>query len=89
MPIPPTTDTDADPGDHRFNPQTASPALKAAVADLARQTARPEDEFAGMTLNELFRLVEDAYDDGLPEFWRVWQTWNARSFDPPAEMGDL
>jgi hypothetical protein len=87
MPTP--SNADADPGDHRFTPQTASPALKAAVTDLAGQTGRPESEFAGMTLNELFRLATENYQDGLPEFWRVWQSWQSSSFDPPAEMGDL
>lgn len=80
---------DADPGEHRFNPQTASPALKAAIAELAERTGRPESEFAGMTLAEAYGLAASTYGDDLPEFWRVWQSWNASSLDPPADMGDL
>ena len=86
--MPNHSNADADPGDHRFNPQSASPALKSAMADLAEQTGRAEAEFADMTLAEAFRLATDVYPE-LPEFWRVWQSWNATSFDPPGEMGDL
>lgn len=80
---------DADPGDHRFNPQHAAPALKAAIADLAARTGRGESEFAGMSLGEAFDLASATYTEGLPEFWRVWQSWRSTSFDPPAEMGEL
>lgn len=87
MPIPSTPDTD--PGNHRFNPQTASPALKAAIADLAKRTGRAESEFADMALADAFQLASECYGDDLPDFWRVWQSWQSSSFDPPAEMGDL
>ena len=83
------SNADSDPGDHRFNPQTASPALKTAMADLAERTGRDDSDFADITLAEAYNLAAATYADGLPEFWRVWQSWNASSFDPPAEMGDL
>ena len=83
------SNTDADPGRHRFNPQTASPALKAAMADLAERTGRIDSEFTDITLAEAYNLATATYADGLPEFWRVWQSWNANSAEPPAEMGDL
>ena len=83
------SNTDSDPGEHRFNPQTASPALKEAMASLATRTGRDVSEFTEITLGEAYRLATDAYTDGLPEFWRVWQSWNTTSFEPPAEMGDL
>lgn len=87
--MPDPTDPNSDPGDHRFNPQTAAPALKAAIIDLAERTERSESEFVGMTLGELYDIATAAYDDDLPEYWRVWQSWQSSSFDPPADMGDL
>jgi hypothetical protein len=80
---------DSSPGDHVYNPRTASPALKAAIADLAERTSRPAGELAGITLGEAFELAQDTYGDDLPEFWRIWQSWNVASFEPPAAMGDL
>lgn len=81
--------TDADPADHRFNPRTASPALQAAIADLARHTARPEAEFHGMTLGAAYELARDSYGEALPQFWQVWYAWREHSRQPPAPMGDL
>lgn len=77
------------PGGHRYNARTAAPALKAAIAALAQQTSRPLAEFDGITLGDAYELAVDAYGHELPQYWRVWQSWNAASSDPPAEMGDL
>lgn len=80
---------ESDPGTHRFNPKTASPALKAALADLARETERPGSDFDGMALGPLYELAATTYGDELPNFWMIWQQWNIASKEPPAEMGDL
>ena len=80
---------DSGPGDHRYNPRTAAPALKSAIADLAQKTSRPLPEFDGITLGDAYELAVEAYGDQLPQYWRVWQSWNAASSDPPPEMGDL
>ncbi len=80
---------ESDPGAHRFNPKTASPALKGAVAELARETERRESEFDGMTLGALYELAATTYGDELPQFWKIWQQWNIASKAPPAETGDL
>ena len=80
---------DADPGDHVYNPKQAAPALKAAIADLARQTGRADSEFDGMTLGTAFDLACTVYGSDLPPFWKNWQTWHADSKLPPAPMGEL
>lgn len=80
---------ESNPGTHRFNPKTASPALKAAIAELARETERAESEFDGLALGTLYELAATSYGGDLPQFWRIWQQWNIASKEPPAEMGDL
>ncbi len=80
---------DSDPGAHRFNPRTAAPALKAAMADLAQQSGRPAAEFDGMSLGDAYRLACSTYGGELPAYWKNWQTWNLASQQPPAPMGDL
>lgn len=80
---------DSDPGSHRFNVRTASPALKAAMADLARRTGRADAEFDGMELGTAYELATSTYSGELPQFWKVWQQWNLASREPPAAMGDL
>jgi hypothetical protein len=80
---------DSDPGTHRFNPRTAAPALKQAMADLARQTGRSDSELNGIALGEAYQLACSAYGDDLPAYWKNWQTWNVASKQPPAPMGDL
>jgi hypothetical protein len=80
---------EADPGEHLYLPKQAAPALKAAMADLARQSGRAEAEFDGMALGTAFDLACTVYGDNLPPFWKTWQTWNLASKRPPAPMGDL
>ena len=80
---------DSDPGEHRFNPRTAAPALKTAMADLARQSGRIESELDGISLGEAYRLACSTYGAELPAYWKNWQSWNKASQRPPAEMGDL
>ena len=74
--------------DHEFIPSNASPALKAAMAELAAKTGRPESEFSGMRLGDAFRLASETFGDELPEFWRVWNSWNQIP-DTPRQWGDL
>ena len=81
--------SDSGPGDHRYNPRNAAPALKTAIADLAQKTSLPLPEFDGIALGDAYELAVDAYGDQLPQYWRVWQSWNVASADPPAEMGEL
>lgn len=82
-------ESDSGPGDHRYNPRTAAPALKTAIADLAQQTSRPLAGFEGISLGAAYELAVETYGDQLPNYWRIWQSWNVASSDPPAEMGDL
>jgi len=84
-----TMHEDSGPGEHRFNARSASPALKQAMAELARESGRAETDFAGMTLQDAYDLAVETYPEQLPEFWRVWQSWNVAHEDPPAPMGDL
>ena len=77
-----------DTSEHEFDPHAASPALKQAIADLASRTGRPESDFVGIRLGDAFALAKETYGDQLPEFWRVWQSWNTAS-DNPAPWGDL
>lgn len=74
--------------DHYFTPKSASPALKTAVAELAAKLGRPESEFAGARLGDLFDQALSAFGGDLPDFWRVWNSWNQAS-DTPAEWGEL
>ncbi|MHC4880228.1 MAG: hypothetical protein ACYTGL_27580 [Planctomycetota bacterium] len=74
--------------DHEYIPRNASPALKAAIAELARQTGRPESDFDSMRLGDVYQLAVKAFGENLPEFWRVWNSWNQES-DTPAAWGDL
>lgn len=80
---------ESDPGAHEFNPRTAAPALKAAMADLAKQSGRMESEVVGMPLGEAYQLACSTYGDELPAYWKNWQAWNVASQKPPAPMGDL
>jgi hypothetical protein len=82
-------ESESGPGEHRYNPRTAAPALKAAIADLARMSARPLPDFNGITLSDAYDLAVQSYGDELPQYWRIWQSWNIASADPPADMGDL
>jgi len=80
---------ESDPGEHLYNPKSASRALKGAMADLARQAGRAESELDGMALGTAYDLASTVYGQSLPEFWTNWQTWNVASKQPPAPMGDL
>lgn len=77
-----------DTAEHIYNPKSASPALKTAVAELAKNSGRLESELVGLTMGELFDLAIGAYGGDMPEFWRIWNSWNQAS-DTPAEWGDL
>ncbi|MBI1311044.1 hypothetical protein GC176_07025 [bacterium] len=74
--------------DHEFIPRNASPALKAAIAELAAKSGRLESEFAGIRLGDAYNLAVEVFGDELPEFWRIWNSWNDMS-DTPAAWGDL
>jgi len=75
--------------DHEFNPATASPALKRAISELAEKTGRDKGEFTGMRLGDAYELAVSAWGQAeLPDFWRVWNSWNTAS-DDPAPWGDL
>jgi hypothetical protein len=80
---------ESDPGEHLYNPKQAAPALKVAIADLAKLTGRAESEFDGMALGVAYDLACTVYGGSLPAFWKNWQSWNAASRLPPAPMGDL
>jgi hypothetical protein len=62
--------------------------LKAAISELADRTGRAESEFNGIRLGDAYQLAVKAFGDELPEFWRVWNSWNQISETPP-EWGDL
>lgn len=74
--------------DHTFDPRVAAPALKQAIADLADRTGKPESDFSGIRLGAAFQLASATYGDELPEFWKVWRSWNDAP-DDPAPWGDL
>ncbi len=74
--------------DHEFIPANASPALKTAMAELAAKTGRPESDFPGMRLGDAYRLAVESFGDELPDFWRVWNSWNEIP-ETPQEWGDL
>lgn len=74
--------------DHIFNPKTAAPALKQAVADLARKLGCAEPDLVGKRMGDLFDDALSAYGAELPDYWRVWNSWNQAS-DTPAEWGEL
>ena len=80
---------DSDPGSHRFNPRTAAPALKTAMAELAQRSGQSVSELDGMTLGDAYRLASSTYGGELPAYWKNWQAWNVASQKPPAPMGDL
>ena len=74
--------------DHLFDPKSASLALKKAVAELAEVAHRPVTELVGERLGDLFELAVETHGDQLPDFWKVWNSWNQAS-DTPAPWGDL
>lgn len=74
--------------DHEFNPRTASPALNRAMSDLAKKSGRPESEFLDIRLGDAYHLARETYGADMPEFWKVWNSWNDAPEDP-APWGDL
>ena len=74
--------------DHEFNPKTASPALKTAIAELAAKSGRAETEFVGIRMGDAFGLAVTSWGADLPDFWEVWNSWNTAS-DEPKPWGDL
>ncbi|MDA0285307.1 MAG: hypothetical protein O3B13_01885 [Planctomycetota bacterium] len=74
--------------DHQFSPKTGSPALKKAIAELAAKTGRDEVEFVGIRMGDAYDLAVQAWGESLPEFWRIWNSWNTAT-DVPAPWGDL
>lgn len=77
-----------DTADHTYNPKSASLALKTAIADLAKNSGKLEGELVGMRMGDLFDLAIGTYGAQMPDFWRVWNSWN-QADDTPAEWGDL
>jgi hypothetical protein len=74
--------------DHQFNPKTASPALKKAIVELAAKTGRDEAEFVGIRMGDAYDLAVGAFGADLPDFWKVWNSWNTAS-DEPKPWGEL
>lgn len=75
--------------DHQFSPKTASPPLKTAIQELATKTGREEADFVGIRMGDAYDLAFKAWGkDDLPDFWRVWNSWNTAS-DDPKPWGDL
>lgn len=74
--------------DHEFNPKSASPALKTAIAELAAKSARDESEFVGIRMGAAYDLAVKSWGEELPDFWKVWNSWNTAS-DEHAPWGDL
>ena len=78
----------SDAAAHEFHRQYAAPALKKAMEDLCARTGRTLESLEGITLGEAYRLAVRTYGDDLPEFWRIWNSWNEAP-DDPAPMGEL
>ncbi|MDG2359820.1 MAG: hypothetical protein P8M20_09215 [Planctomycetaceae bacterium] len=74
--------------DHEFNLKSASPALKTAIAELAAKTGKDEAEFVGIRLGDAYELAVKSWGNDLPDFWKVWNSWNVAS-DDPKPWGDL
>ena len=74
--------------DHEFDPKSASPALKQAISELAAKTGRDQSEFVGIRMGDAYETAVQVWGDDLPDFWRVWNSWNTAS-DDPAPWGDL
>lgn len=74
--------------EHIFNKRWAAPALKQAMEDLAQKTGRSIDDLDGITLGEAYQDSLQVYGADLPEYWKVWSSWNDAP-DSSAEMGDL
>jgi hypothetical protein len=74
--------------DHEFNPKNASPALKTAIAELAAKSGKDEDGFVGIRMGDAFDLAVKTWGADLPDFWKVWNSWNTAS-DEPKPWGEL
>ena len=74
--------------EHRFNRKSAAPALIQAIQQLAQCSARTLDEMDQMRLGDAYDLAVAVYGENLPDYWRVWNSWNVLP-DEPRPMGDL
>lgn len=74
--------------DHEFRSRQASPALKQAMIELCEKTERALADVEGIPMGEAYVLAVAAYGANLPDFWRVWNSWNQLP-DDPAPMGEL
>lgn len=74
--------------EHVFDRKIAAPALLQAMEALAQKSQRSLDDLDQITLGEAYQLACKVYGDELPEYWRVWNSWN-QGPDSPAEMGEL
>lgn len=69
-----------------YDPKDSGKPMIEAVAELASQTGEDPKDFIGRSMQQIFNLAEETYDE-LPEFWRIWKEWHAPQ--PKPEMGDL
>lgn len=74
--------------DHEYNSRYASIALKNAIQELSQRSGTPLQEFEGISLGKAFAMANESYGTELPEFWKVWDSWNSAS-DDPAPLGEL
>lgn len=74
--------------EHVFNRRWAAPALIAAMQELADRSGRKIEAMDQMRLGDAYDLAVAVYGENLPEYWRIWNSWNVEP-DDPAPMGDL
>jgi hypothetical protein len=74
--------------DHVFNRKYAAPALIAAMQDLAERSGRRPEDLDQMRLGDAYDLAVSLYGRNLPEYWRIWNSWNTAD-ETPRPMGDL
>jgi hypothetical protein len=74
--------------EHLFNRKSAAPALIQAMQALAEQSGRRLEEMDQMRLGDAYDLAVTLYGANLPEYWRIWNSWNSLP-DTPRPMGDL
>jgi hypothetical protein len=74
--------------EHLFNRKSAAPVLIQAMQDLAERSGRRLEEMDQMRLGDAYDLAVSVYGENLPEYWKIWNSWNVLP-DTPAPMGDL
>ena len=74
--------------EHLFNRKSAAPVLIQAMQELAERSGRTLEDMDQMRLGDAYDLAVAVYGENLPEYWRVWNSWNILP-DTPAPMGDL